>query len=150
MRKLLLAFGFTLALHVSQSLAAPCAGFSDVQDTDVFCPSVEFLKNRSITLGCGGGLYCPTLAVDRAQMASFLDRLASAMQPAIFVSEAGGVPLDLDIETFSCVSHDILVTDFPRTAIVTGHFSGLFAGASDFGMTVRYNTTGPIWFSGCH
>lgn len=35
--------------------AAPCAGFTDVDDTVVgasFCQNVEWLKNRQVTLGC--------------------------------------------------------------------------------------------------
>jgi hypothetical protein len=63
------------------ALAAPCGGFTDVDDTNPahapFCDSVEWMKNRSITLGCNvpGTLYCPDLNVTRLQMAAFMYRL---------------------------------------------------------------------------
>ena len=43
---------FLLALPVAPALALPCAGFTDVDDTSPFCPNVEWLSNRGITLGC--------------------------------------------------------------------------------------------------
>lgn len=56
-------------------LAAPCAGFTDVDSTSPFCTHVTWLKNRGITLGCTATLYCPTDYVTRLQMAVFLYRL---------------------------------------------------------------------------
>lgn len=57
--------------------AAPCAGFTDVQDTSAFCANVTWLRNRAITLGCiSTTLYCPDDLVTRLQMAAFLNRLA--------------------------------------------------------------------------
>lgn len=58
---------------------------------DVPCPGgfavdwIEALYNEGITGGCGGGNYCPTSAVTRAQMAVFLLRSkegSSAVPPA--------------------------------------------------------------------
>src|SRR5438477_9827195 len=45
------AFGVWMAVG-GATVAAPCAGFTDVADTSGFCPNVEWLKNRQITLGC--------------------------------------------------------------------------------------------------
>jgi hypothetical protein len=53
----------------------PCSGtlFSDVPCTGgIFDPWIEDLAGRGITGGCGGGNYCPSSAVTRAQMAVFL------------------------------------------------------------------------------
>ena len=59
--------------------AAPCAGFTDVDTDDPakapFCNSVEWMKNRAITLGCSSTLYCPDDYVTRLQMAAFIYRL---------------------------------------------------------------------------
>lgn len=55
--------------------AAPCAGFSDVDDASPFCADVAWIANRGITLGCDAGLYCPNAAVTRLSMAVFLHRL---------------------------------------------------------------------------
>jgi hypothetical protein len=50
-----------------------CAGvFPDVPCPSTFANWVEQLAAEGITGGCGGGNYCPTSAVTRAQMAVFL------------------------------------------------------------------------------
>jgi len=141
-KSLLLASALALLLPTGEALAAPCAGFTDVQDTDFFCPSVEWLKNRGITLGCTASTYCPNDPVIRASMALFMDRLGTALTPSFAIIEGSGAPVDLDLETFSCVSAVYTITDFPRTAAMRAHFSGLFAGAAAYGMTIRYNTDG--------
>ncbi len=46
--------------------------FSDVPCSSPFAPWIYELVARGITAGCGGGLYCPTLAANRGQMATFL------------------------------------------------------------------------------
>jgi glucose/arabinose dehydrogenase len=53
----------------------PCTGtvFADVPcQGGGFDPWIEDLAGRGITGGCGGGNYCPSAAVTRAQMATFL------------------------------------------------------------------------------
>ena len=42
-----------------QAAAAPCAGFTDVDDSDPFCTHFGWIKNRNITAGCTATLYCP-------------------------------------------------------------------------------------------
>ena len=65
-----------LALTAAPAVfAAPCAGFTDVQDSSGFCIHIEWLKNRAITLGCTATQYCPSDFVRRDQMAAFLYRL---------------------------------------------------------------------------
>ena len=62
--------------------AQSCAGFVDVPASDGFCPNVEWLKNRSITLGCTDTThYCPTASVTRLAMAAFMNRLGTALTP---------------------------------------------------------------------
>ena len=48
--------------------------FLDVPPTNVFYAHIEEMAVRQITLGCGDGNYCPSLAVTRGQMAAFLVR----------------------------------------------------------------------------
>jgi S-layer homology domain len=46
--------------------------FADVPCASPYARWIEELVRRNITGGCGGGNYCPTTAVNRAQMAVFL------------------------------------------------------------------------------
>ena len=46
--------------------------FSDVSPTDIFCKHVHFIAARNVTLGCGGGKFCPAGSVNRLEMASFM------------------------------------------------------------------------------
>ena len=46
--------------------------FNDVPATSPFCRWIEELARRGIVGGCGGGAYCPGVAVAREQMSVFL------------------------------------------------------------------------------
>ena len=46
--------------------------FADVPATSDFCRWIEELARRGVVSGCGGGNYCPQLAVSREQMGVFL------------------------------------------------------------------------------
>jgi hypothetical protein len=48
--------------------------FADVPSSSPFYGHIEEMAVRAITLGCGGGNYCPTANVTRDQMAAFLVR----------------------------------------------------------------------------
>lgn len=52
----------------------PCttAMFDDVPVSSPFCPWVQEMALRGVTGGCGGGSFCPSSPIDRAQMAVFL------------------------------------------------------------------------------
>ncbi len=65
------------AISVSAgAIAAPCAGFVDVDDSNAtYCSAVTYVKNKGITLGCtDASHYCPNADVTRLQMALFLQR----------------------------------------------------------------------------
>jgi virginiamycin B lyase len=66
----------TWTLHVGES-------FPDVPTSNLFYAFVENLFHNGITGGCGGGDYCPTSSVTRAQMAVFLmkSKLGAAETP---------------------------------------------------------------------
>lgn len=58
-----------------QAPPAPAtASFTDVPTSHPFFNEVEQLKKSGITLGCGGGNFCPDAPVTRGQMAAFLTR----------------------------------------------------------------------------
>ena len=72
-----------LALVATLPAAAqPCGPFVDVDQDDVFCSDVLWMRNHNVTLGCTATTYCPSENVTRAQMALFMRRLASSMIPA--------------------------------------------------------------------
>jgi len=123
LRTLLLTGLFTLPVALLPAVvhAAPCAGFTDVDDSSSFCPNVEWLKNRSVTLGCTSTtLYCPTDLVNRLSMAAFMNRVGTALTPAFLRKRDASTTLSLATERIVCVTDPFAVTGFPRTAIVQG------------------------------
>ncbi len=54
----------------------PCQGtiFTDVTCSTTFDPWIEQFAADQITSGCGGGAYCPSASVTRAQMAVFVEK----------------------------------------------------------------------------
>jgi hypothetical protein len=46
--------------------------FADVPTASPYCKWIEELARRGVVSGCGGGNYCPSSAVNRAQMAVFI------------------------------------------------------------------------------
>jgi glucose/arabinose dehydrogenase len=55
----------------------PSQRFLDVPPSNLFYRFIDRMAVRGITLGCGGGNYCPSSAVTRDQMAAFLVRAFS-------------------------------------------------------------------------
>jgi hypothetical protein len=124
------AFALALlgCLATAPALAAPCAGFADVDDASVFCPNVDWLKNRAVTLGCTATtLYCPTQLVSRLSMAAFMHRLGLALTPNVLYQEASGATLDLDSPPATvCATGVLAAATYPRSlkavAVMTGRF----------------------------
>ena len=78
----LLALLGAILLVSPAAQGAPCAGFTDVDDTSPFCVNVEWIRNRGITAGCTSStLYCPTDSVNRLSLAVFLNRLGDSLFP---------------------------------------------------------------------
>ncbi len=77
---------FTLLSKEGSGYAPAACGttplFLDVPVTSPYCRWVEEMSRRGIVSGCGGGNFCPTSEVNRAQMAVFVLRtLDPAMDP---------------------------------------------------------------------
>jgi hypothetical protein len=140
--------GILLLLSGSASHAAPCAGFTDVEDTDPFCSSVDWLKNRSVTLGCTSAtLYCPVAAVSRLAMAAFMNRLGVALTPQIPYQEASGPSLDLDSPPATvCATAAQAIADFPRFAGAGAVFSAqVGATAANVDLRLMQSVNGGAW-----
>jgi hypothetical protein len=130
----------TLGLSAGAATALPCAGFTDVEDTSSFCPNVEWLKNRAVTLGCSSAtLYCPTDPVTRLSMAVFMNRLGKALTPVslhkgFWYATSPGVSVS-PTGAMYCVTDDLPPATFPRTARFIG---SVWATPS----------SGPSWLAG--
>src|SRR5687768_17838233 len=113
------------ALLAPAALAAPCAGFADVDDSNPFCSNVSWLKNRAITFGCSSAtVYCPNDAVIRLAMAAFLNRLGNALTPEQLRVDAAPGPIDLDATPVVCQTGDFVADEYPRDAYADGSVSG--------------------------
>jgi hypothetical protein len=112
-----------------------CTGFHDVSVGSPFCANVEWLANRSITLGCAEGWYCPNATATRLSMAAFMNREGTALTPEVVLSQAIPGALDLDLAPVVCTTADRLIEDFPRGAAVDGVFSGTATAAVGIGVT---------------
>ena len=122
-RFLYVATLLALGLSAGPAVALPCAGFTDVEDTSSFCPNVEWLKNRAVTLGCSSAtLYCPTDPVTRLSMAVFMNRLGKALTPVSLHKEARATNVTIGAGggAMFCVTGDLPAATSPRTA----HFDG--------------------------
>ena len=141
-RRVLLLAAFACA----PALAAPCAGFTDVNDTDPFCPNVQWVKNRGITIGCSTNtVYCPSEIVTRLAMAVFMNRFGNAMTPVNVTSYNSNFSLDLDANPRVCTTIDYTYS-VPRTA----HGVGVVGGGHPNGVTfqveiVESNDGGTTW-----
>ncbi len=140
---LVVSFGAT------DAFAAACAGappFTDVLSTDSFCTNVEWIKNRQITLGCFGTLYCPNDTVTRAQMALFMNRLADKIieQPVTVNLLPGALALTgLAVDNAICSTSVIPAALYPRTIVVTEHATFKMVSAiGSIGVHVIYTLDG--------
>lgn len=114
----------SLAMLAAPASAQNCAGFTDVPAAASYCGAVEWVKNRSITIGCTTTTtYCPNDVVSRSAMALFLSRMGDKLTPVIIepVPTADSVSqLALATPKVVCPTGDYVVAGFPRRA----HFSG--------------------------
>ena len=78
------------AIGHDQHLTAYHGYFADIPADAWYTGYVEHLYEHGITLGCGGGNYCPDRAVRRDEMASFIARALGL--PPIFPSDPPVVP----------------------------------------------------------
>jgi len=136
-------------LSASNAIAAPCAGFLDVDAASPFCANVEWLKNRSITLGCSSStLYCPTDPVSRLAMAAFMNRLGNAVEPQFRHTILTGAQAAVNAGTTICVTPSYAVDNFPRVATATAMFFHRAAASEDVFAQAMYSVdAGATWLT---
>jgi hypothetical protein len=79
-----------LVVDTANQISLGC--FADVENSQ-FQLEIDWLVNAGITVGCGNSRFCPTRAVTRAQMASFLVR-ALDLPPTVsdhFADDSGSI-----------------------------------------------------------
>ena len=105
--------------------------FGDVLPTDVACPYIHHIYAQAVTIGCGGGNYCPDALTPRWQMAVFLAR--AMLGPGVPVPASGTVGLS----PYSCTSGgtslfgDVLPTDIACPHIHYIYSQGVTTGCGD-------------------
>ena len=140
LRRLVAVAGVALAPGV---LAAPCAGFTDLDTSSAFCANVEWLKNREITQGCTSAtVYCPNSPVGRLAMAAFMNRLGTALTPLHVPVEVSPGAIDLDASLVVCQTQDLTVTGYPRRAYVDVSFGATAAADTGFAADLAMSTNG--------
>lgn len=144
----MLAVAAFAAVAPSMALAQACSGpsgFADVAPTDIFCQNVQWLANRGVTLGCDAGppaLYCPPQSVTRAQMALFMNRLATTLTPRLLRVQDGNFDGPYTSKE-GCITEAIPVTTAPLQASFSATVSTINApSATLFTATLVYSTDG--------
>lgn len=143
------ALAFPAALLSSAAITLAFHNFSDVPDAAFFHDAVEWLLNRSITAGCGGGQYCPDANVTRGQAAVFMRRLGIAVTPTILREHQAVGPVDLDSVPPRRVCTTTNYTPaFPQRAILHLATSGRGVGPATYSTLLAFSTSNWITFTG--
>jgi hypothetical protein len=141
-RALATALLISAVVAIPRAVAAPCAGFTDVDDGNAFCANVHWMKNRSITLGCTPTTYCPDEVVSRLSMAAFMNRLADALAPVRLGLNATGVNLDIDTAPRVCTTASHTVAGSPRLAHGVGRVLAAQGLETDLAIEIVESTNG--------
>jgi hypothetical protein len=110
-----------------------CGGFTDVDGASPFCSNVEWLKNRTITLGCTSTTqFCPADTVTRLTMAAFMNRQGTSLTSTTFWIQNVPGALDLDASPVVCQTTDVVATSYPLRAYLDSVLSGTSVGNVGF------------------
>ncbi len=119
--------------------------FSDVAPTDAFCKHVHFIAARNVTLGCGPTTYCPSQAVTRDAMASFIAKAivapgGGAAIPTSYTDPGTGLSYSCDLG-----SPSVHFSDVPASHPFCKHIHYLWAKGVISGCTATtYCPTLPV------
>ena len=126
--------------------AQACAGFTDVTIFSPFCTNVQWMKNREITVGCTATTYCPNDAVNRLQMAAFMNRVGNVLTPRVLSVEQSGGALDLATNSFLCQTADVPDATYNREVHADAAFSFDSTGPGLLQLSVFVsNDSGATW-----
>lgn len=114
-----LGLSYRVSVDGPGTILGPCAGFVDVGYTDLFCRSIEWARNRSVTRGCTTTQFCPLATPNRLQVVAMLYRLATSLEPEFLVASDPDATDGAAAGGILCQTPVYAVTGFPRTATVT-------------------------------
>jgi hypothetical protein len=136
----------SFAIPASADVCTGAPPFTDVSANANYCTNTEWLKNRSITLGCVGTNYCPNDAVTRGAMALFMNRLGVALSAThLFADEdAGGFTFNSPLGDNVCRTPNVPAANYPRRAFVTATYSARSTLAMQHASRVTYSTNGGV------
>ena len=98
-RRAALVLALVLALVAAPAIVLAAHQFSDVPDSNPFHDEISMLADSGVTLGCGGGKFCPRSSVTREQMAAFMTRGMGYATVA-----AGALPISESATTYLAVA----------------------------------------------
>lgn len=148
MQRMIGALGLAFAMLAgSAATAAPCVGFTDVDSASGFCANVEWVKNRSITLGANcpptvAPSYCPGDPVSRLQMAAFMNRLGNALEPKFVHVGQGTASATVNAQGVVCQTPPYPVAGYPRVATATMTLYHTAASTADIAAQAVYSVNG--------
>ena len=91
--------------------------FDDVHDDDTHAEAIGWLADAGVTAGCTPDEYCPADSVTRAQMATFMRRLAGgdgSVDPVVDAASVGGMTADEILD-----AHGVTVTTLPAPSWIS-------------------------------
>ena len=120
-----------------------CLVFNDVAGNDGFCPNVQWLYNRNVTLGCDPANYCANTPVSRLAMAAFMQREGVALTPVDLFAFGNNSPVNVTSAVVACHTQDFTVTGYPRTATMRARNTMWSpSGGMDVSVEHMYSTDG--------
>ena len=141
--------GNDVTLTVFQNTGLICTPFTDVDQSSPFCPNVQWMKNRGVTIGCSSTtLYCPNDPTTRLQMAVFMNRLGNVLTDAPTVIEQGSAGGNPDLGSVVCQTANMAAANYERHVTLDGLLMGLGDGTNQIGVeAVASVDAGANWIS---
>lgn len=135
-----------LIIAIGVLIAQANHNFSDVPTGTYYHDAVEWIFNRGITAGIGGGQYGTGQSVRREDMAVFMRKLGIALTPTGVLVEDSPGALDLDVDPRICAMTTDYNPTFPQSAGINSWVSLKAAGAMGFSMHIDVSTdSGATW-----
>lgn len=108
--------------------------YTDVPDTHTFHDHIDVITDAGLTAGCGGGKFCPDVAVTRGQMAAFLNRLGAlgpGTTPVVNADRLDGMDADEFMPATAAFMPATTYVTFVEDTFPSGEFDIIAAPCDD-------------------